>query len=134
VVLPDTSVWVDFARRGSAGQAAGLRDLLDGGEISTCGPVAAELLAGAEGDVAERISATLASLPWADLSPAAWRDAGVAARRLRKTGQTVPLTDLAIAVAAARAGHVLWSFDADFRRIQPVIDDLVLYDAAEESR
>jgi predicted nucleic acid-binding protein len=132
VVLPDTSVWIDFARRGDAGKAADLRDLLDGGEVSTCGPVAAELLAGAEGDVAERISVTLASLPWANLSPVAWRDAGVAARRLRKTGQTVPLTDLAIAVAATHARHVLWSFDADFKRIQPVIDDLVLYDAAEE--
>ncbi len=132
VVLPDTSVWVDFARRGVTGKAVDLRDLLDGGEVSTCGPVAAELLAGAEGDVAERISATLASLPWADLSPGAWRDAGVAARRLRKIGQAAPLTDLAIAVAAAHAGHVLWSFDADFKRIQPVIDDLVLYDVAEE--
>lgn len=109
-----------------------MHDLLDGGEVSTCGPVAAELLAGAEGHVAERISATLASLPWADLSPIAWRDAGVAARQLRKSGQSVPLTDLAIAVAAAHAGHVLWSFDADFKRIQPVIDDLVLYDATEE--
>ncbi len=134
VVLPDTSVWVDFARRGTAGGAADLRDLLDGGEVSTCGPVVAELLAGAEGEVAERISATLASLPWADLSPAAWRDAGVAARRLRKTGKTVPLTDLAIAVAAAHAGHVLWSFDTDFERIRSVIDDLVFYDAGEEPR
>ena len=132
MVLPDTSVWVDFARRGATGKAADLRDLLDGGEVSTCGPVVAELLAGTEGDVAERISATLASLPWADLSPVAWRDAGIAARRLRKAGQTVPLTDLAIAVAAVHAGHVLWSFDADFKRIQRVIDDLVLYDAGEE--
>lgn len=133
MVLPDTSVWVDFARRGATGRAAGLRDLLDGGEVSTCGPVAAELLAGAGGEVAERISATLASLPWADLSPAAWRDAGITARRLRKSGQTVPLTDLAIAAAAAHAGHLLWTFDADFERIQPVIDDLALYRKAEES-
>lgn len=129
MVLADTSVWVDFARRGTGGRAARLRDLLDGGEVSTCGPVAAEILAGADGEVAERISTTLASLPWADLTPAAWRDAGFAARRLRKSGQTVPLTDLAIAVASAHAGHVLWSFDSDFRRIQPVLDDLVLYDA-----
>lgn len=30
-------------------------------------------------------------------------------------------------VAAARAGHVLWSFDSDFERIQPVVDGLALY-------
>jgi predicted nucleic acid-binding protein len=133
LVLADTSIWVDFARRGTRGRAWGLRDLLDAGEVSTCGPVAAELLAGADGEVAERISATLASLPWAELSPAAWRDAGLAARWLRKAGQTVPLTDLAIAVASAHAGHVMWSSDADFKRIQPVIDGLILYDAVEES-
>jgi predicted nucleic acid-binding protein len=88
--------------------------------------VAAELLAGAEGEVAERISATLASLPWAELTPEAWRDVGLATRRLRREGQAVPLTDLTIAVAAGRAGYILWSFDSDFERIQPAIDDLVL--------
>lgn len=46
----------------------------------------------------------------------------------------MPLTDLAIAVAAVHAGHVLWSFDADFRRIQPMMDDLALYYVSGESR
>ena len=45
VVLPDTSVWVDFARRGARGRATDMRSLLDAGEVATCGPVAAELLA-----------------------------------------------------------------------------------------
>jgi predicted nucleic acid-binding protein len=101
--------------------------LLDSGEVSTCGPVVAELLAGAEGEVAERISATLASLPWAELGPNDWREVGGAARRLRRLGQITPLTDLVIAVAAARADHVLWSFDTDFERIREVVDDLSLY-------
>ena len=89
--------------------------------------MAAELLAGADGEVAERISATLKSLPWADLGQAGWHDVGAVARRLRRQGQTLPLTDLVIAVAAARAGHVLWSFDSDFERIHPVVDGLELY-------
>ncbi|HWA53438.1 MAG TPA: PIN domain-containing protein [Solirubrobacterales bacterium] len=129
MVLADTSVWVDFARRGDRGRAGDLRGLLDGGEVSTCGPVVAELLAGAEGEVAERISATLASLPWAGLDPGLWREVGVAARRLRKLGHSMPLTDLVIAVAAARAEHVLWSFDSDFEQIREVIDGLSLYSA-----
>lgn len=127
MVLPDTSVWIDFARRGADGRAAALRDLLDRGDVATCGPVAAELLAGADGEVAERISATLKSLPWVDLDQTGWHDVGAAARRLRRGGETLPLTDLAIAVAAARAGDVLWSFDSDFERIQPVVDGLALY-------
>ena len=68
--------------------------------------------------------------PWAGLDQAGWHDVGeAAARRLRAKGQTLPLTDLAIAVAAARrAADILWSFDSDFERIHPIVDDLVLYD------
>ena len=108
----------------------GLRELLDAGEVATCGPVVAELLAGADGVVGERMWQTLSSLPWAELLPASWRDVGAVARRLRSTGQTLPLTDLAIAVATAGAGHRLWSFDTDFERIQPVLPDLKLYQPA----
>lgn len=127
MILPDTSVWVEFSRRGSQGRAAALADLLDGGDVATCGPVAAELLAGSEGEVAERIWEMLASLPWAELDPAGWREVGTAAARLRRDGQTLPLTDLVIAVAAARAGHLLWTFDNDFERIAGVLGELQLY-------
>jgi predicted nucleic acid-binding protein len=127
VVLADTSVWVDFARRGKRGSAAEMRQLLDAGEVATCGPVTAELLAGAEGVVAERLWETLSSLPWAELSGAGWREVGIAAGRLRRRGKTLPLTDLAIAVAASRAGHAVWSFDADFERVLPALEGLELY-------
>ena len=129
LVLPDTSVWVDFARQGAKGSAAALYDLLDRGHVATCGPIVAEILAGAEGEVAERISATLDRLPWAELDQASWHEVGVAARRLRSQGQTLPLTDLVIGVAAAHGGHTLWSFDSDFERIQSVVDGLELYAA-----
>jgi predicted nucleic acid-binding protein len=130
MVLPDTSVWVDFSRRGAKGRAAAMRELLDRGDVATCGPVAAELLAGADLEVAERMWATVSSLSWADLDSADWREVGAAARRLRRADQTLPLTDLVIAVAAARAGYVLWSLDSDFSRIAPVLDGLELYRAA----
>jgi predicted nucleic acid-binding protein len=133
LVLPDTSVWVDFARRGRGSPAAGLAPLLDAGEVATCGPVVAELLAGAEGEVAERLSETLSSLPWAQLDPAAWREVGALAGRLRRGGQALPLTDLAIAVATARAGHALWSLDRDFRRIAAALDALELYAPGQAS-
>lgn len=130
MVLPDTSVWVDFSRRGARGDAAALRKLLDRGEVATCGPVSAEILAGADGEVSERMWAMLSSLPWVELTSAAWREVGDLAGRLRQAGQSLPLTDLAIAVAAARAGDVLWSLDSDFERIVPALDGLELYQPA----
>ncbi len=104
-----------------------MRELLDSGEVVACGPVAAELLAGAEGKVAERMWETLSSLPWVELDSPGWREVGTVAGRLRRDGQALPLTDLAIAVAAARGGHALWGLDSDFERIAPVLDGLELY-------
>lgn len=129
-VLPDTSVWVEFSRRGSAGRAADLAALLDRGAVATCGPVAAELMAGSKGEVADRLWETLASIPWAELDAASWRQVGETAARLRSDGRTLPLTDLVIAVAAARGGYGLWSFDQDFERIAAVLPDLELHEAA----
>jgi len=130
VVLPDTSVWVDFSRHGAQGKAAALRDLLDAGDVVTCGPVVAELLAGADGVVAERMWEMLSSLRWAELDGAGWRQVGHTAHRLRATGTVLPLTDLTIAVASVRAGHGLWSFDGDFERVAPALEGLELYDPA----
>ncbi len=127
MVLADTSVWIDFARRGAAGQASSLGALLDSGEVSTCGPVLAEVLAGAEGEIEERAWATLSSLPWIDLDSAGWRQVGVIARRLHRVGGSVALTDVLIAVMAVGAGHSVWTLDADFERVSTVLADLELY-------
>lgn len=127
MVLPDTSVWIDFARRGAGGRVSSLGELLDSGEVATCGPVLAEVLAGAEGEVEEKTWATLSSLPWLDLDPASWRQVGASARRMHRAGTPVPLTDLVIAVTAVHAGHSLWSLDADFERIATVLEGLELY-------
>lgn len=133
MVLPDTSVWVDFSRRGAEGGAAEMGGLLDAGDVVTCGPVVAELLAGADGVVAERMWEMLSSLRWAELDPAGWRQVGSTAHRLRAAGTVLPLTDLTIAVASARAGHSLWSFDGDFERIVPVLEGLELYEPASSA-
>lgn len=105
-----------------------MRDLLDAGEVVTCGPVVAELLAGADGVVAERMWEMLSSLRWAELDAVGWQQVGLTARRLRAAGAILPLTDLTIAVASARAGYGLWSFDGDFERIAALLEGLELYE------
>lgn len=127
MVLPDTSIWISYFRSSSGAEGDRLEALVEAGEVAICGPVLAELLGGARDAQRAAIMETVADLPWADLEPAAWQDVGTAAHRLRQAGQTLSLTDLAIAVAAARAGYSLWSLDSDFERIAPVLDGLELY-------
>lgn len=127
MVLPDTSVWIPYFRSNKGVEGDRLERLIGEGEVAICGPVLAELLGGADDPQRLSIVDALGDLPWADLDQGAWGEVGVVARRLNQAGQTLPLTDLAIAVAAARAGHALWSFDKDFERIAPALDGLELY-------
>ncbi|HYP55815.1 MAG TPA: PIN domain-containing protein [Solirubrobacterales bacterium] len=128
MVLPDTSAWIPYFRDGESVEADRLASLIDAGEVATCGPVVAELLAGSDQRQELLLLETLIDLPWARLDVLGWQDVGRVARELRQRGQKLPLTDLAIAVAAARADHALWSFDSDFERIRTVLPELDLYD------
>jgi predicted nucleic acid-binding protein len=127
VILPDTSIWIPYFRSSSGAQGDHLEALIADRVVAICGPVLAELLGGADDIQRDWIIDTAGDLPWADLDHAAWRDIGAVARRLRQAGQALPLTDLAIAVAAARASFSLWSLDSDFERIAPALDGLELY-------
>jgi len=127
VVLPDTSVWIPYFRSASGVEGDHLEALIGEGEVAICGPVLAELLGGADNEQRSSILDTAGDLPWADLDHGSWQDVGAVAQRLRQAGQTLPLTDLTIAVAAARSGYVLWSLDSDFARIEPVLGGLELY-------
>lgn len=125
-MLPDTSVWVEYLRRGERGRAAELGELLVDRHVITCGPVVAELLAGAQPSDQTSLGSLLGGLVWAELDRAAWRRIGRIAGDLRRAGQTTPLTDITIAVAAHQAAATVWTADADFERIQQVLDGLLL--------
>lgn len=127
MVLPDTSVWIPFFRSATGAEGDHLEALIRRGEVAICGPVLAELLGGAGDTQRDWIMDTAGSLPWADLDHTSWIEVGALARRLREAGQTLPLTDLTIAVAAAGAGFALWSLDSDFERIVPALNGLEPY-------
>jgi predicted nucleic acid-binding protein len=126
VVLPDTSVWVAYLRPGAEEISAELSGALDRREVLTCGPVVAELIAGARPLDRQQLLASLGGLPWADLDRRAWQSVGLLAGELRDRGQVVPLTDLEIAVAAHAANATLWTSDHDFERIAAHLEGLDL--------
>jgi len=124
VILPDTSVWVAYLRAGAETLTLELSDALDRREVLTCGPVVAELVAGARQQDRAELIASFAGLPWADLDRAAWQSVGLLAAELRDQGLTLPLTDLEIAVAAHTSGAGLWTSDKDFHRVPALLDGL----------
>jgi predicted nucleic acid-binding protein len=126
VVLPDTSIWVAFLRAGSAELTTELGRLLERDEIVVCGPVVAELIAGARPPDRTALVSTLGALPWADLGRREWQSVGLLAAELRASGQVLPLTDVEIAVAAQAASAVLWTADRDFDRMRELVDGLQL--------
>jgi predicted nucleic acid-binding protein len=125
-VLADTSIWIDFFR-GVEPAASRLEALLLEGELVLCGPIIAELIAGTAPDRRGALWLALGALPVVELDVSAWREAGEHAQTLRGGGNTTPLLDILIAVAAARAGAALWSRDADFARVRSAIPELRLY-------
>ena len=127
-VLADTSVWVEYLRRGKGSKSARLDDLLAAGEVLVCGPVVAELLAGAKPPDRGRLWLLLTGLPWADLGPVQWQSVGETAARLRERGETVALTDVEIAVADADSAARLWTRDSDFKRVRAVLPARQLLD------
>lgn len=127
-VLADTSVWVEYLRRGKGSKSARLDDLLVAGEVLVCGPVVAELLAGAKSADRGRLWLLLTGLPWADLGPVQWQSVGEMAARLRERGETVGLTNIEIAIAALDASARVWTRDSDFKRVKAVLPALQFFD------
>ncbi len=127
-VIADTSIWVEYLRRGKESEAARLDDLLVAGDVVACGPVVAELLAGAKPLDRARLWLLMTGLPWADLGPVQWQSVGETAARLRERGEAVALSDIEIAVAAVDSSSRLWTRDSDFKRVRDVLPALQFFE------
>lgn len=123
-IVADTSVWITFLRLGARGAAAPLDSLLAGQSVAVCGPVVAEILAGADRRSRHQLRSLFSGLPWAEIERSSWGRVGDVAAELRERGDSVPLTDIEIAVAAESVDARLWSWDTDFDRVARVMTGL----------
>jgi len=126
-LLPDTSIWVDYLRDGNATTVGEMERHLERESVMICGPVIAELLAGASPDGQDELWLSIGSLPWAPIDQPGWRRIGQVAGELRRAGTSVPFTDVAIAVAATVAEAELWTRDRDFEQIRTALPSLELH-------
>ena len=132
MILADTSVWVEYLRAGPSPEGPSenhslcdeLDELISQQQILTCGPVLAELLAGARGPQREELERQLSAQPWIDLKHADWLTVGRIAAKLQRRGQTIPLLDVQIAVCAVKGEAQLWTLDRDFERIAQDLEGL----------
>jgi predicted nucleic acid-binding protein len=115
VLLADTSVWIEFFRRGSR---LDLQALAEQEEVVTCLPVLQEVLQGFRDENAFRAArAGLLALPIVEspLPQAAFLEAADLYRRARRAGLTVrSATDCLIAVCALRNDLEVFHVDRDF--------------------
>lgn len=126
MIVADTSAWIEYLRRGEAGWAWELDELLARGELMMCGPVLAELVAGVPSERRSDYALRLRALPWSGLDRDGWLRAGLVRGDLRRSGVTASLIDALIAVTAAQAGASLWTADAAHERITAAMSDLTI--------
>lgn len=99
--LPDTCAWIDFFAGRTTPAANLLATALQGSPVYTCGPVLSELLQGTRSVRDREVLLTAQrSLEYAEATPAIWIRAGDLAGSLRRSGTTVPFSDLLIAAIA----------------------------------
>jgi predicted nucleic acid-binding protein len=120
-VLPDTCAWIDFFAGKATTTANFLAAALRNSPVFTCGPVLSELLQGTRGDH-DRAALLEAhrSLEYAEATPAIWVRAGDLAAVLRRSGTTVPLSDLLIAAIAIEQHLEIITADRHFGLIPGV--------------
>ncbi|MBM3295531.1 MAG: PIN domain-containing protein [Candidatus Aminicenantes bacterium] len=122
-VLVDTSVWVEYFRRGDGELSAPIDNLMDEGEICIPTIVLAELIQGARSAAEVR---TIEDLKNAfniiDQKEGTWLEAGRISYELRKKGKSVHLTDCYIAVIARQNGCAILTRDLHFRDIRSIYD------------
>jgi predicted nucleic acid-binding protein len=126
-VLPDSSIWIGYFGRGEDAASWSLVGLIGQRSAMACVPMVAEVLAGTRPERREEAWAAFSALDWAELDRPAWAEAGETGHELRRRGGTVTLVDVAIAVAALRAGTSVWTHDRDFETIRDVLPELDLY-------
>ncbi len=114
--LVDTSSWIHQMRpRGDAAVRSRVEALLRAGEAAWCAMVRLEIRAGIGNEREQRILREYeAVIPELPIDDEVWRAACELALRARRTGKTIPASDILICACARRHGVAIEHADAHF--------------------
>jgi predicted nucleic acid-binding protein len=114
VIVVDTSVWVEAARRPASGEATLLQQLLDADEVALALPVRLELLGGVARKDRRALKRGLSALPVLRPDDGTWRTIESWIEPAADAGFRFSVTDLLIAALARDIGALVWTIDDDF--------------------
>ena len=121
MVLVDSSIWIEAARRtGSLQAKVALEALLEEYEACWCGPVKLEVLGGARKEERRKLEFFFEAIPSRTMPDTAWAEATELAWRVRDKGVTAPWNDVLIATLALSWDIRVFAQDAHFDQIAAV--------------
>ncbi len=122
-VLIDTSVWIDYLRKGSGRLSEKVDEILNMSEVSVPRVVIAELFQGAKSEKeVSVITDFMEAFRIIDQSENTWIKAGRLSFRMKRKGITVPIVDCYISVIASEQGCKIFSLDKHFQVIKRYSD------------
>jgi predicted nucleic acid-binding protein len=121
-ILPDTCAWIDYFRPGGNELGPLVEQAIASESVYACGPVLYELIQGARSEKEQTsLTSALGALPYLEMTEALWIKAGQLSAALRKTGKTIPLSDILIATLAVEHGLAVMTVDENFRMIPGLV-------------
>jgi predicted nucleic acid-binding protein len=128
MVLVDSSVWIEAARRnGSREIKSGVEGLLEEYQAAVCGLVWLEVLGGARPAERQRLWMYFTALPRVVTPESTWDQAALNAAKLRDHGITVPWSDLLVATVAVSNDVRVYACDQHFTLMAPHLG-ILLYE------
>ncbi len=118
MICVDTSVWVVAMNNAAGPEALHLAKLMRTDAMFIPAPVRVELLAGASRRDYPYLQDRLAALPQAIPDAGTWDRIEKWVATAVAAGHRFAVADLLIAATAAERGARVWSFDADFARME----------------
>lgn len=117
-VLIDSSVWIDYFRKGKCKVEEQVNLLLDEDRVAICGMVELEILQGLRGNEQAIIQDLFGVLHFIDTQRIDYVNAGLMLNDLRKKGITIPSSDCLIAAHCIHHKLSLFTLDNDFKHIR----------------
>ena len=117
-ILPDTCAWIDYFNGHDTPIARSLAQSLTSREVTTCGVVMYELFQGIRSEKeATLLHQAFSSLRFINFNKDLWITAAQLSSTLRKTGVTIPASDIQIATVALQHNLTILTVDQHFRLI-----------------